>query len=174
MLRLGREPGDGLAFDEWLVGRWINEVGEECGTMTDRSHDTTVRPYLRRDVLQARGSGIVDQRCMTCRSVEQTVLRPIELRGLGHIVELLAEDAVGVVPSRQGFSVQEVGLLGKPVGCVFARLRGEVDFEACFCEDLVWVQGFADEETSSFFALEQGGAGGGDADEGTTRWRHFV
>ncbi|KAI6752298.1 hypothetical protein HG530_013667 [Fusarium avenaceum] len=100
ILGLCSEASDTLSLDERLVGSWINQVGENCRPVTNRGHDSAITPDLSGDLLKRSCGRVVDQGSMSGRGVEEPVLGAVHLRSLRHVVKLLAEVAVGVVPNR--------------------------------------------------------------------------
>lgn len=157
VLRLSRETGQRLPLNQWLARSLIDHIGENGGSVTDRRDNAAIGPDLRCNLLQRAGSGVIDQSSVPSRSIEETILVAVQLRGLGHVVELLTELAAQVVPGLLVGAIEEIGLLGKPVGGVGTGLGSEVNLKAGGAEDIVGVEGLADEETGCFLAVEEGG-----------------
>lgn len=138
-LGLSSEASDLLSLDKMLLGRRVDQVGKDSRSVTDRRDNASISPNLCCNVLQALGSWVIDQRSVAGRGEENSVLRRVQFGSLGHVIELLAELAVGVFPGLQVLAVQEVGLLREPIRGVFASLRCEIDFEAGRGQDIVRV-----------------------------------
>ncbi|KAI6774654.1 hypothetical protein HG531_001503 [Fusarium graminearum] len=122
--------------------------------MTNRGNDSSICPHLSSNGLKGGRSRVVDQSCMSSRSIEEPVLGRVQLRSLDHIVKLLAKLAIWVRPGSKIITVEKVGLLRKPVGSVGAGLRRKIDFKARSSENVVWMKSLGDKKTSGFCALE--------------------
>jgi hypothetical protein len=139
ILSLCSKPSKTTTLNNRLSSLTIKDIGEYSRIMTNRSNHTTTGPDLLSDPLQRSRSRVIDQSGVASGGIENAILRCVQVGGFGHIVQLLAEVAVDVVPDYQVVAVEEVGCLGEPVRGVGACFGGEVDFEAGGYEDIVGV-----------------------------------
>jgi len=172
-LRLGRKASYCLSLNQGFAGRRVYEVVKHGRAMADARDNATVVPHASGDLLEVPGSGVVDQGGVAGRGEENAVFAGVDVSSLGHVVELLAEGRVGVVPDLAVLALQKVGRQGEPVGGVDAFFRGKVDFDPGSGEDFEGVEGLADEEACGVGALEKGGTCRSHGDDSAAWWRHF-
>lgn len=165
-LTRGGETGESPTLDDRLVLA-VEDVREDCGTVTDRTDDSTILPNGRSDVLKSSRRRVVEKSSVAGGGEEDTVLGRVVCTGRRHVIEFLTEIARSVFPSLEIVSAQVIGCKGQPIGGIFPRLGGEVDLESGLGEYVERMQRLGDEEPGSL-AVMKGSLGGGDGDDCTT------
>lgn len=155
-------------------------------------NNSAIDPYLGSNLLETFCVRVIDEGRVASRRKEYTVLllinpqslhthhttqipahlRPIQLLRLHHVIQLLSELSIDVLPLLAIALGQEIRLQAQPVGNICSVFGGEVDLEASVLEDVEWMQGFADEE-ACLVAVVQNSVGGGYGDYGSSWGCHF-
>lgn len=102
---------------------------------------------------------------------EEPVVGAVNTGDRRQAVEILRELAVGILVGGFVVAGEKVGLQAEPVRSVGALLGDEIDGEAGGGEDLIWVQGFGDEEAGWVAVVERSG-GRSNGDDGAAWKRH--
>jgi hypothetical protein len=105
--------------------------------------------------------------------IQVTYLGTVNVSRLFHIIDLLPEFGIAVLPLFEVGAVQEIRLLTQPVWKPRASFRHQVYFESSFLEDVEWVKGFANEEACLMAFTVERSRGRGASNDCTTGKRHF-